>query len=991
MPSIYYKIILGSNFEINGNAEAIYDMRISDPFFLRPGESKTIEFNYTLPKGLAGKHLGIIISSFLENGMPLGWSFPTPFDVEGEFSYVMVLNPKLITEAGEFDPEEGPTLHKDKNINYQVTLSNLSSKQITLTPKIDIYRRVILPPTLKSYNEKNIILNPKEKKQITFQLPNFNYETNVYAGTITFVNSEGKRQGSVATFRYVVLGKAITIENISSSHTNVQKNASFTIKVDYSKPFIDTFTLEKVNIGTSTLNVKVFNEQEGLIAEGNEIIDFALPTKNKIFNLKAKESAQALRVEAKIFEGKMMLGEYSTNLSPDYTIQKEKSKSLQSPQRTNSRLLLIILLVAIVSSGLILWISKKHKIALILFFGVIVSLGWVGTTQITNAYYQCDRGGWPCRWYPNPSDVCVSEGGVWDNGGCTKPQPLTLDSVTASPNPAQLNTQITSLGWSGKNEIKIVEEQQCYDYGPFGSWCSSIKKAQTLPTTCTLSGGGYSNLDITQYQAQWGGSDTFAAGSYCLDPMWGFGGGCFNTGGPGFSPRVPDEGATYTITCRNSSGSSASSYISVGVGGYFTYTTPESIRISDITNPWAAIPAFLTLYANSMAGTVKPGDPIYLSGYTNVSGCTNSWGGGTHTITTDWGTTQSQNYVAPYTGSHWTSTNGNFGFSLTAPSTPGIHRISLSSSGYLDGYWEFRVVAPPPTISSFVANPTFIAKGSSSTLSWSTQNITSCTASASPTDSNWSGNVGISNPGKMVFPTQDTTYTLTCAGPGGTTNQQRTIKVLDIPIFSISPTEINRGQSATLIWITKNASACTASSNPNDSGWSGVKTVTNDSQKTQSVTPPSLPPGYRNYSLTCTGLGGIPSITKSIAAPGLKVHTLLTKVTCSKDSVTFGDCATLKVVAGSAIYLRDDSEPTPILPSLNAKITDRKWTFSNGKPPSCPSSHAGCTNPQIPKVSFLTEGTQTATLVVTDSAGETETITKTFKIAKPSFQETAPQ
>ncbi|MEK7498971.1 MAG: hypothetical protein AAB611_03895, partial [Patescibacteria group bacterium] len=434
VPSIYYKIILGSNFEISGNAEAIYDTKTSDPFFLYPGESKTIEFKYTLPTGIAGKHLGIIISSFLKNGMPTGWSFPISFNVEGEFSYVMALDPKLITDTGEFNPEEGPTLHKDKNIKYQVTLSNPSSKQITLTPKIDIYKRVVLSPALKSYSEKNIILNPKEKKQVTFQLPNFDYKTNVYAGTITFVNSRGERQGTIATFRYVVLGKTIIIENISSSHTNIQKNALSTIRVDYSKPLIDTFTFERIDIGTSTLKVKVFNEQGGVVAEGKETIDFTSPTKNKIFTLKAKEQAQALYVEANILEGETIIGEYSNMLSPDYKIRAEESKKVPQSQKIRLNQLLFVIGITLLMGLITIIFRRKREATLLLFFGITSIFTLTVAAYITYAQ---------------------------------QTSPVNFYSISATPNPTSFGGQ-SFLDWNAQNA-----------------------------TTCTLSGGGYNNLDIT--------------------------------------------------------------------------------------------------------------------------------------------------------------------------------------------------------------------------------------------------------------------------------------------------------------------------------------------------------------------------------------------------------------------------------------------------------------------------------------------------------------
>jgi len=217
---------------------------------------------------------------------------------------------------------------------------------------------------------------------------------------------------------------------------------------------------------------------------------------------------------------------------------------------------------------------------------------------------------------------------------------------------------------------------------------------------------------------------------------------------------------------------------------------------------------------------------------------------------------------------------------------------------------------------------------------------------------------------------------MTCNGPGGSVSSQTTVKVLDIPLFTITPIEINRGQSVRLDWQTRNADSCSASSDPSDK-WFGTKPIANGVTKSESITPLPKPPGERKYFLTCNA--GSLSITKP-ADHTLKVHMLLTNVVCSKDGSNFSNCSGIKVVAGSAIWLKDISDPTP-----DASINSRRWIFTNANPQSISG------NTQTVKVSFLKDGEQTATLNVSDSAGATETITKTFKISKPSFQETAPQ
>lgn len=67
----------------------------------------------------------------------------------------------------------------------------------------------------------------------------------------------------------------------------------------------------------------------------------------------------------------------------------------------------------------------------------------------------------------------------------------------------------------------------------------------------------------------------------------------------------------------------------------------------------------------------------------------------------------------------------------------------------------------PPATATLTASPTSIVSGQSSTLTWSSTDATSCTASGA-----WSGSLATSG-SQSVSPTSTSTYTLSCTGAGG--------------------------------------------------------------------------------------------------------------------------------------------------------------------------------------------------------------------------------
>lgn len=125
--------------------------------------------------------------------------------------------------------------------------------------------------------------------------------------------------------------------------------------------------------------------------------------------------------------------------------------------------------------------------------------------------------------------------------------------------------------------------------------------------------------------------------------------------------------------------------------------------------------------------------------------------------------------------------------------TPGTNRFVQALVRFNDGTPVYTVsesatfttppTTPEPTL-IFSANPTSITEGESSTLTWSTTNATSCSASGG-----WTGS-GATSGTQSVTPTTNTTYTLTCTGAGGSVERSVTVEVgePDEPDDTTAPT-----------------------------------------------------------------------------------------------------------------------------------------------------------------------------------------------------------
>jgi N-acetylneuraminic acid mutarotase len=201
----------------------------------------------------------------------------------------------------------------------------------------------------------------------------------------------------------------------------------------------------------------------------------------------------------------------------------------------------------------------------------------------------------------------------------------------------------------------------------------------------------------------------------------------------------------------------------------------------------------------------------------------------------------------------WTDTHGNlwlFG---------GDANDINGEEGYLNDAWEYQV-STLPAIISFVANPSTIAPGASSTL---TGVFSNGTGVITP------GNISVtSGTGVSVSPTATTTYTLTVTPTTGTAvTQTATVTVTTIvptiTSFVANPATITSGSSSTLTGVFSNGTGVITPGNISVTSGTGV-----------SVSPTAT----TIYTLTVTPTAGT-AVTKTTTVtvqPGKPVPAALT-------------------------------------------------------------------------------------------------------------------
>jgi hypothetical protein len=455
------------------------------------------------------------------------------------------------------------------------------------------------------------------------------------------------------------------------------------------------------------------------------------------------------------------------------------------------------------------------------------------TWKSTNATACTASGGWSGALQPSGTKtiapltattsyalVCTGTGGTSASSEATvtvMPAPTVMLSAGAAAVPAGASATLT---WSSTNATSCTAS---------GAWDGTKAARGTLSTGALTNPATYS-LDCTGP----GGSSSTASVTVNIIPTVSF------TASPA---SVASGGAatlgwssTYASACIASGGWSGAEPAS-GTQSTGSLTAPATYSLacsgpggmSAMANVTVNIVPTVTLTASP--GSVASGGAATLSWTSsNASACIASggWSG-----------------AEPASGTQSTG-------SLTAPAT-----YSLTCSGPGGSSVASSVtVNIAPTI-TFTASPSAVASGGMSTLTWSSTNATSCTASGA-----WSGThpaSGTQSTGSLTAPT---TYSLSCAGPGGgSSNSSVTVNIIPTVTFTASPASVASGSASTLTWSSTNATSCTASG-----GWSGTQPVSG-TQSTGALTMPNA------YSLACSGPGGNSS-TKTILVNVIPLVTL---------------------------------------------------------------------------------------------------------------------
>jgi len=235
------------------------------------------------------------------------------------------------------------------------------------------------------------------------------------------------------------------------------------------------------------------------------------------------------------------------------------------------------------------------------------------------------------------------------------------------------------------------------------------------------------------------------------------------------------------------------------------------------------------------------------------------------------------NYVVPV------NTVADRIFVVTSDSTLNLVFTRLVGDAWVNAIEVRPVGASAPPQVTLTASPGTIMSGAAATLTWSSTNATTCTASGG-----WSGARATSGSASTGALTATTMFSLTCTGSGGSYTRSVAVAVTPLPTlqFTANPTTISSGASATLSWTSTNATSCAAAG-----AWSGAR-QTSGSQSTGALSTTST------FDLTCSGAGGTVTGFATVTVTSAPAPSVT--LTATPSSVASGSTSTLGWTASNA-------------------------------------------------------------------------------------------
>ncbi len=398
VPDIYLDVSLAGGYSNSPSSyhipKTIYDTKSFGPIYIRAGESLSVPFSYFLPSNVGGNNLGIRVKARLASGLFLGFK-DSFINVSGGNPFLKVQNAYIGIGKNVYTINAGPTIYASTTAVLHVGVYNGASSAMTVSPKVEIYNRIVQGDALKSANLSKVKIPAKGNYEILIPLDLMDNIPGVYVARLSLLDDTGNLAAEEVDYRYIVAGLVATIQSVSLNKQS--------LVISYSGSTHDIGTTSAEIFGQADLKAKIFNDKTNeLIGESNGQVSLDADYATTSLNIGTKGEAQSKRVEITIEkDGKILASYHNVFISPDNSAQFSPSTMLFAA------LILIILIVI----GIITVKSRNKKVGLSMFFAFALITGaiiFTGDVAVEAATLCGAANGTTVSAVPSTANLCHS-------------------------------------------------------------------------------------------------------------------------------------------------------------------------------------------------------------------------------------------------------------------------------------------------------------------------------------------------------------------------------------------------------------------------------------------------------------------------------------------------------------------------------------------------------------------------------------------------------
>ena len=314
IPDAYYTVSLVGDYQPNTLAGTFYDTKQFGPVYIGGNDSKSVNFSYVMPSGVSGEGLGIQIGAKLKSGTPMGWD-DAKLTVTGGVPYLKISDAYVLVNKDDFNVQDGPTVKKGDTVSAVVILKNTTKSEITVTPELKTYNHTESQEQLSDTKSDSVTISPNSSKTITIPLPTFDYTPKVYAGVLSFLDSNNVDRAPSVAVRYIVDGPIATVQSVTSDREYADKGGVVNLTVNLTGTPRNVETNATSTLTGAVISTVLKNEKGEIVGSATSTADLNAAMSSVNIRLIAKSRSATLSADVKVSYDGHDLASYSTSLS----------------------------------------------------------------------------------------------------------------------------------------------------------------------------------------------------------------------------------------------------------------------------------------------------------------------------------------------------------------------------------------------------------------------------------------------------------------------------------------------------------------------------------------------------------------------------------------------------------------------------------------------------------------------------------------------------